>query len=105
MKKFIAFLTLTILLLSACNDATVNSESTEKSEVSDPLPSWNEGPTKNAIITFASDVSNEGSSKYVKPEERIATFDNDGTLWCEQPVAQLEFAAYQVKQMAVDHPE
>ena len=105
MKKFIAFLTLTTLLLSACNDATVKTASAENSEVSDPLPSWNEGATKTAIINFVNDVSNEGGTKYVKPEERIATFDNDGTLWCEQPVAQLEFAAYQVKQMAVDHPE
>ena len=105
MKKFIAFLTLTTLLLSACNDATVKTESAVNSEVSDPLPSWNEGPTKTAIINFVNDVSNKGGTKYVKPEERIATFDQDGTLWCEQPVPQLEFAAYQVKQMAVDHPE
>jgi len=67
--------------------------------------SWNEGATKTAIINFVKEVSNEGGAQYVSPEERIATFDNDGTLWCEQPVAQLEFAAYQVKKMAVDHPE
>ena len=41
----------------------------------------------------------------MSPEERIATFDNDGTLWCEQPVAQLEFVAYQIKKMAENHPE
>ena len=52
MKIFIAFLTLTTLLLSACNDATVKTESAENSEVSDPLPSWNEGPTKTAIINL-----------------------------------------------------
>ena len=104
MKKFITFLTLTALLLSACNNATVKTASTENSEVSDPLPSWNEGPTKTAIIEFVTGVTKEGGAQYVSPEARIATFDNDGTLWCEQPVAQLEFAAYQVKQMAVTIP-
>ena len=62
MKKFIAFLTLTTLLLSACNNATVKTESAENSEVSDPLPSWNEGATKTAIIEFVTSVSKEGGS-------------------------------------------
>ena len=71
----------------------------------DPLPSWSDGPTKSAIIQFVDDVTNEGGPKYVHPEERIATFDNDGTLWCEQPVAQLEFVVYRIKQLATKHPE
>ena len=77
----------------------------ETAEVTDPLPSWNEGKSKQSIIEFVEKVTTSGSPDFVPPEERIATFDQDGTLWCEQPVAQLEFAAYQVKQMAVDHPE
>jgi hypothetical protein len=50
----------------------------------DPLPSWNEGPARKSIIEFVAKVTKEGSSDFVPPAERIATFDNDGTLWCEQ---------------------
>jgi hypothetical protein len=52
----------------------------------DPLPSWSDGPAKKAIMAFVGDVTREGSPNYVKPAERIATFDNDGTLWAEQPM-------------------
>ena len=52
----------------------------------DPLPSWNEGPTKAAIVKFVADTTQPGSPGYVPPAERIATFDNDGTLWTEHPV-------------------
>ena len=72
---------------------------------SDPLPSWSEGTAKTAIVDFVNAVTDENSGKYVKAEERIATFDNDGTLWCEQPVAQLEFVTYRIKQLATEHPE
>ena len=105
-KRTFLHIVLLSVVLTSCNNSqkeTVVSE--EVIVVSEPLPSWNDGATKSAIINFVNDVSTEGGTKYVKPEERIATFDNDGTLWCEQPVAQLEFAAYQVKKMAVDHPE
>ena len=50
------------------------------------LPSWNEGPAKSAILDFVTRVAKQGSADFVPPEERIATFDNDGTLWCEQPL-------------------
>ncbi len=74
--------------------------------VSDPLPSWNEGKTKDAIIYFVSDVTDEDSVNYVAPEDRIATFDNDGTLWSEKPMYfQLLFAIDQIKAQADDHPE
>lgn len=69
------------------------------------LPSWKDGATKNAIIDFVNEVIKENSSNYVQPKERIATFDQDGTLWCEQPVAQLEFVSYQINKMAKMHPE
>jgi hypothetical protein len=52
----------------------------------DPLPSWKDGPTKQAIVGFVKKVTEEGSPDYVRPEDRIATFDNDGNLWAEQPV-------------------
>jgi hypothetical protein len=52
----------------------------------DPLPSWNDTAHKNAIIEFVERVTKEGSPDFVKPEERIATFDNDGTLWAQQPI-------------------
>ena len=71
----------------------------------DPLPSWSNGPTKSAIIQFVQDVTERGGAQFVRPEERIATFDNDGTLWSEQPVVQLEFIAYQIREMSPQHPE
>ena len=72
----------------------------------DPLPSWNDGPTKQAIVDFVTKVTKEGSPDYVKPEERVATFDNDGTLWVEQPMyTQFMYAIDEVKAQANKHPE
>ena len=72
----------------------------------DPLPSWREGAAKSAILDFVARVTTADSPDYVKPEERIATFDNDGTLWAEQPYyIQLAFALDQIKALAPQHPE
>ena len=72
----------------------------------DPLPSWNDGPAKQSIITFVERVTKPGSPDFVPVPERIAVFDNDGTLWCEQPVpVQLYFALDRVKALAPQHPE
>jgi haloacid dehalogenase-like hydrolase len=72
----------------------------------DPLPSWNEGPAKQAIVAFVGRVTRQGGPDFVPPAERIATFDNDGTLWCEHPMyVQLAFALDRVKAMAPLHPE
>jgi phosphoserine phosphatase len=72
----------------------------------DPLPSWNDGPAKQAIIDFVVKVSEPESGDYVSPDDRIATFDNDGTLWLEQPVyTQFAFALDRVKELAPEHPE
>jgi phosphoserine phosphatase len=72
----------------------------------DPLPSWNDGPAKQAILDFVARATTPGSEGFVKPDERIAVFDNDGTLWCEQPMyVQLAFALDRVKKLAKDHPE
>jgi hypothetical protein len=72
----------------------------------DPLPSWNDGAAKQSIIAFVEKVTRAGSPDFVPVSERIATFDNDGTLWCEQPVpVQLYFALDRVKALAPQHPE
>ena len=80
----------------------------EKSTVQsvDPLPSWNDGIAKKAIIEFIDKVTNEGSTDFVPQSERIAVFDNDGTLWAEQPLyVQMIFAIDRVKALAPKHPE
>ena len=72
----------------------------------DPLPSWNEGPAKERILTFVEKVTREGSPAYVAPAERIAVFDNDGTLWSERPLPfQIIYAMDRIKTMALRHPE
>jgi len=71
-----------------------------------PLPSWNAGEARRAIITFVDRVTKSGSPDFVKPAERIAVFDNDGTLWSEQPAYfQLLFAVDRVRVLASQHPE
>jgi len=72
----------------------------------DPLPSWNDGATKKAILEFVRTTTEKGSPQYVPVEQRIATFDNDGTLWSEQPLYfQLAFAIDRVKALASKHPD
>ena len=79
---------------------------TVASQAADPLPSWNDGPAKQSIIAFVEKVTKPGSPEFVPAGERIATFDNDGTLWCEQPMpVQLYFALDRVKALAPQHPE
>jgi hypothetical protein len=71
-----------------------------------PLPSWNDGATKQAILDFVAAVTREGSPDFVPPAERIATFDKDGTLWVEHPMyTQLVFGLDRVKALAPQHPE
>jgi phosphoglycolate phosphatase-like HAD superfamily hydrolase len=72
----------------------------------DPLPSWSEGPSRTAILDFVARVTTEGGPDYVPVSERIAVFDNDGTLWAEKPVYfQLMFILDVVRAKADDHPE
>jgi len=72
----------------------------------DPLPSWNDGTAKQSIITFVEKVTTPGSPDFVPVPERIAVFDNDGTLWCEEPLpVQLYFVIDRVKALAPQHPE
>jgi hypothetical protein len=95
--KHLVFFFLTIILFS-CTEESVQK--------SDPLPSWNEGKTKHSIIDFVNEVTDKASPNYVQPTDRIAPFDNDGTLWSEQPYYfQLQFAIDRVKALAPEHPE
>ncbi len=72
----------------------------------DPLPAWNEGPSKESILGFVEAVTTEGGAEFVPPLDRIAVFDNDGTLWSEKPFYfQLAFALDRVKALAAQHPE
>ncbi len=105
MKRLAILCCTAMIAFTACNQSNKKTEAAVSPANLDPLPSWKDGLTKSAIIQFVDDVTTEGSSTYVEPKERIATFDQDGTLWCEQPVAQLEFVTYQIKNMAESHPE
>jgi phosphoglycolate phosphatase-like HAD superfamily hydrolase len=90
---------LTLAALAAMGAATIG-------QAADALPSWNEGPAKRAIVDFVTKVTKEGGPDFVPPAERIATFDNDGTLWGEQPIYfQVAFALDRVKALAPEHPE
>ena len=72
----------------------------------DPLPSWNDGPAKNSILQFVAKVAKAGSPEFVPVPERIAVFDNDGTLWAEQPMYfQAFFVFDRVKALAPQHPK
>jgi hypothetical protein len=80
--------------------------SAQATTTANPLPSWNDGATKQSILDFVAAVTREGSPDFVPPAERIATFDNDGTLWVEHPMyTQLAFALDRVKALAPQHPE
>src|SRR5262245_56555953 len=71
-----------------------------------PLPSWNDGPAKARILAFVQAATDKAGKDFVPPEERIATFDNDGTLWCEQPMyVQMAFVLDRVNELAPQHPE
>ena len=86
----------TIFAVSVCSVANA----------ADPLPSWNEGPAKKAILEFVAAVTDKSSKDYVEPARRIATFDNDGTLWVEYPMyTQVLFAFDRIKTLAPQHPE
>lgn len=94
--RLVSELMVGMLLLLAC----------EAHAQTDPLPSWNDGPAKQAIVEFVRVTTDKASPKFVPPEDRIATFDNDGTLWVEQPIyTQVTFAIDRVVALAPKHPE
>jgi len=97
MKRNAITFFLTVILLGLCSHAAI---------AADPLPSWHESAAKQAIITFVKAVTDESSADFVPVDGRIATFDNDGTLWSEKPIYfQLQFAIDKVKELAPQHPE
>ena len=97
------------LVVMACNTPSQNADSNLISTVesiTDPLPSWNEGANKEAIIQYVKTVTDKNSKDYIAPSDLIATFDNDGTLWSEQPLYfQLFFAIDRITELAPEHPE
>ena len=98
MKRLTASFSMTVLIGVALLSAAAYAQ--------DPLPSWNDGKAKQAIVAFVTKVTKEGAPDFVPPAERIATFDNDGTLWAEQPLYfQFLFALDRVKTLAPQHPE
>ena len=102
-KAIIMFLV--VLAFNACQN-TQDQKETLSAIKSDPLPSWNDGKVKSSIIDYVTDVTTESSPNFIDIEKRIATFDNDGTLWPEQPMYfQLAFAIDRVKELAPNHPE
>lgn len=75
-------------------------------QAADPLPAWNDGPAKQAIVQFVQGATDKSGPRYVAPEDRIATFDQDGTTWVEHPLyTQGIFALDRVKALAREHPE
>ncbi|WP_254511463.1 HAD family hydrolase [Anatilimnocola floriformis] len=94
-----------ISLLVATAIVVVATAANSPAHAADPLPSWNDGPTKQAMVAFVEKVTKEGSPGFVPVAERIATFDNDGTLWCEHPVVQLVFAIDQLKVLVDKQPQ
>jgi hypothetical protein len=106
MKYYSYVIALCLLLFGDCNQSSKEVNEEIKTETTDPLPSWNEGETKAAITTFVSDATNPQSKNFIEVKDRIATFDNDGNLWSEQPMYfQLFFAIDRVKELASEHPE
>ncbi|WP_075591288.1 HAD family hydrolase [Labilibacter marinus] len=94
-----------LITLSACQNNPTQTKVVEI-KVTDPLPSWNDGDTKQAIIDYVTSVTDKQSNHYIPIEDRIATFDNDGNLWAEQPAYfQLFFTLNRIKELAADHPE
>lgn len=110
MYKNIYIVPLFLLLLVSCKktDTATSTNSKDSTAVvatsSDPLPSWNDGTLKKEIIAYVTKVTKEGSPDFIPKENRIATFDNDGTLWAEKPYVQELFAFYRVKKMVEANP-
>jgi len=94
-----------VALLAACA-RSVCAQSPPAGSEADPLPAWRDGAAKQAILRFVEKTTQAGSPDFVAPAERIAVFDNDGTLWAEQPMYfQALFMLDQVKSLAPRHPE
>lgn len=108
--KVIAFFVF-LILVTACKKEQqkedMETQGTKESSINEnPLASWNDNKTKSAIMDYVKEVTNPQSANFIPVSERIATFDNDGTLWSEKPIYfQFFFAVDRIKAMAKDHPE
>src|SRR6187431_2087966 len=90
---------ISILLAALCVSLTIV-------QAADPLPSWNDGPAKQAIVEFVKATTTQGSPQFVPPEERVATFDQDGTLWVEHPMyTQVMYCLERVPAVVAAKPE
>ncbi|BDD03070.1 HAD family hydrolase [Aureibacter tunicatorum] len=99
------YIVLVLLLTQACSPKS-NERETEGGLSEDALPSWNNTEIKNRIISYVEGVTNPSLPEYIKPEDRIACFDNDGTLWSEKPIYfQFYFVFDQIKKKSKEHPE
>ncbi len=106
MKKRIVFWLLVGVGSFSCNPNRAAEPESALGENTGVLPSWNDTPTRTAIIAYVEDVTNPASVNFIPVKDRIATFDNDGTLWSEQPLYfQFYFTVDRVKATAMDHPE
>lgn len=99
-----------LLVIVSCNCDNKQANESEllhdkKDIAADPLPSWNEGSTKQAIKAYMRQITDSGTASYIPVQDRIATFDNDGTLWAERPYVQELFAMYRAKEMVAKKPE
>lgn len=110
MKQSFKFALLLLVVIAifdlGCNQPQTKTDNTiqEKTISIDPLPSWNEGVLKQSILAWVKSVTDSASKDFIPVEDRIATFDNDGTLWSEKPLVQELFAFYQVKKMVSAKP-
>src|SRR5271156_3475298 len=107
-----------VLLLLGCSSSPTPSNPSSSGPVAstpsavqvdlgaDPMPSWNKGPAKQAIISFVKTTTDKANPQFVQPEDRIATLDQDGTTWVEQPMySQLLFVRDRLVAIAPQHPE
>jgi phosphoglycolate phosphatase-like HAD superfamily hydrolase len=105
-KLKLVFPPLIFILLFGCQAVQQKQVEQVSPVKTDPLPSWNEGMAKQSIISFVEAVTSETGPDFIKPADRIAVFDNDGTLWTEQPYYfQLQFGIDRVKALAPAHPD
>jgi hypothetical protein len=103
MKNVFSVLIL-VLCISACGEKTQEGANSSNTNL-DPLPSWNDGTLKQDIIAYVKKVTDSTSENFIPAVDRIATFDNDGTLWAERPYVQELFAFYMAKKMIAKNPE